>query len=433
LDLEKIYKIVLKLQNTPGRLDKMAILKKYKDDQDFRFWLKVNLDPFWIFGIQDKKIKRQLDVHMDSPFDDFKTMITYLKAHNTGRDIDCQKVAGFLNTFDDEELKQFTLDSVCKKVRLGASVKVVNSVFEKGFISSFELQLAKKYVEEQSKIDKDEILFATIKLDGIRCANFHDQGITFFTRQGQPILGLNDITQELSQLPQGFVLDGELLLDNPNKLDSATLYRETIKVVRKDGVKKNVIFNVFDIVDQSEWNSNNFTVNYEKRREQLDDLFKQYNFKWIKPVELLYKGTDRSYINQLLDKVVAEGKEGLMINRNLSYNAKRTNHLLKLKKFQTADVCIIDLVEGRGKYKGMLGAAVINFPCSDGTINKVEVGSGWSDELRKEVWNNKEKYINSIIEIGYFEISKNSKTGKESLRFPTMKRLRTDKTEESWY
>jgi DNA ligase-1 len=431
LDLERIHSIVKELQSTNSRLDKMANLNKYKDYDDFRFWLKVNLDPFWIFGIQSKKIQKQSDVHIDSPFDDFKTMITYLKAHNTGRDIDCQKVAGFLNTFDDEELKQFTLDSVCKKIRLGASTKVVNSVFGKGFISSFELQLAKKYVEEQSKIDENEVLYATLKLDGIRCANFHDQGITFFTRQGQPILGLNDIAEELKQLPSGLVFDGELLLDNPNGLDSATLYRETMKVVRKDGEKHDVIFNVFDVVSQGEWDNNKFTVNYKERREYLDYLFDTYKgLKWVKPVELLYEGADRKYISDLLDKVVAEGKEGLMINRNFPYEAKRTSHLLKLKKFQTADVRIVRLVEGQGKYKGKLGAAVIKF---DNDQNEVEIGSGWSDELRNEIWQNQSKYIGNIIEIGYFEISENSKTGKKSLRFPTFKCLRPDKIEESWY
>ena len=64
--------------------------------------------------------------------------------------------------------------------------------------------------------------------------------------------------------------------------------------------------------------------------------------------------------------------------------------------------------------------------------NVVKVGSGFTDELRAEIWNNQGKYIDGICGISYFETSMATTgpdKGKESLRFPVFKDFRFDKTE----
>jgi DNA ligase-1 len=432
LDLEKIYKIVLKLQNTPGRLDKMAILSAHKNDDSFRFWLKVNLDPFWIFGVQSKKIQKQSDVHIDSPFDDFKTMITYLKAHNTGRDIDCQKVAGFLNTFDDEELKQFTLDSVCKKVRLGASTKVVNSVFGKGFMSSFELQLAKKYADEKDKLLKKYHgdFWITQKLDGQRIIAINTQnGIQFFTRQGQIVTGLNDIEKEFKELPNNdLVYDGELILQNDSNLSSGDLYRETMKVSRSNNIKEGLIFNCFDLLSLKDFQDGESKDNYSARRNKIESIFAEYSdLKFVKKVPVLYDGNDWNIVKQLLNDQLSLNHEGIMLNLDLPYQCKRSGNILKCKDVNNADVRMIGFLEGQGKNKNKLGSAIFKYQGYN-----TEVGSGWTDALREDIWNNQDRYLNTIIEIEYTEPSKD-KNGKDSIRFARFKRLRPDKTEESWY
>lgn len=48
------------------------------------------------------------------------------------------------------------------------------------------------------------------------------------------------------------------------------------------------------------------------------------------------------------------------------------------------------------------------------------------------MFDNPNDYIGRITEIQYFEISKDSKTCLESLRFPIFKQFRDDKTEESY-
>ena len=53
-----------------------------------------------------------------------------------------------------------------------------------------------------------------------------------------------------------------------------------------------------------------------------------------------------------------------------------------------------------------------------GCVNIVKVGSGFSDEERALYWAQPDLILNKIVEVKYFESSKNA-DGTESLRFPT--------------
>ena len=57
------------------------------------------------------------------------------------------------------------------------------------------------------------------------------------------------------------------------------------------------------------------------------------------------------------------------------YEAKRSNKLLKVKKFEDTEAIVIGHTPGTGKYKGMCGALEVKG--DDGILFKV--GSGLSD------------------------------------------------------
>ena len=83
------------------------------------------------------------------------------------------------------------------------------------------------------------------------------------------------------------------------------------------------------------------------------------------------------------------------------------------------DLRVVDVVEGDGRLKGTLGALVVEFKG-----NTVNVGSGYSDRQRTEIWNNREDIIGRIIEVKYKEITKDKNTGLESLQFPVFVQIR---------
>ena len=119
--------------------------------------------------------------------------------------------------------------------------------------------------------------------------------------------------------------------------------------------------------------------------------------------------------------------EGLMYrDGDASYAYKRTKSLLKIKQFEDIELKLLDMVEGTGKYENNLGSFIVSY--EDSTVN---VGSGFTDELREEYWKNKDKYIGKYVKIKYFEKTTDN-TGKPSLRFPTFLTFRNTDTNEEF-
>ena len=116
-----------------------------------------------------------------------------------------------------------------------------------------------------------------------------------------------------------------------------------------------------------------------------------------------------------------------MANLDVPYRCKRHNGILKVKRFYTMDLPIIRCEEGTGRLAGTLGAFVLNYKG-----NEVNVGTGFTDAERAIYWAAQDKLTDLLCEVKYKEISKDKKTGAESLQFPVYVCLRTDKTEANY-
>lgn len=429
--MEELIRVIKELQATTGRLEKERILQENKDNDFIKRVFEFVYNPYIISGISSKKLKKKVKVngynitHLD-------VLMEYLKKNNTGRDMDIATVQGYMFLLT-ENGKEIVSQIVTKSLKIGCTAKTLNKVYGEGFIPEFNVMLAKKYWEEMDKVEGKEFCIST-KLDGGRLVGIKENGnISFFTRQGQPVEGLDDIVEELKDfLPDNYVLDGELLLENKDNLPSKDLYRETMKESRKDGIKKNLIFNAFDILPLEEFKKGKSKDKCFKRKEFLHSLFTK-DYKWIKEVESLYTGNDISKIEELLNKAIERDEEGVMVNLDLPYECKRTSNILKVKKFNEADVRVVDIYEGTGRNIGKLGGITIQFSY-EGETYECNLGSGFSDEERLLYFNNPDLLIGKIVTIGYFEISQDSKTKLYSLRFPTWKGIiRDDKDDISMY
>ena len=218
------------------------------------------------------------------------------------------------------------------------------------------------------------------------------------------------------------------IIDNIMNLPSKTLFTETLKVTRKDGEKKGIIFHVFDYISSvSQFISGNFNEKCRDRKKALVDILSN-KCPHIQYVPVQYDGIyDGQIVDKLLKKAISLEQEGLMINlANAPYSKKRTNDILKVKQMNTMDLKVTGVFEGKGKYKDNLGGVYVDF-----NGNQVGVGSGFKDEDRAKIWTNPDSMIGQIIEVQYFEVSKDSKTGLDSLRFPIFKDIRTDKDDIS--
>ncbi|AJA41424.1 ATP-dependent DNA ligase [Geobacillus virus E3] len=427
--MKDVLHIINQIKETSSRNEKEVILKQHKDNQTLRKVLDAALNPYVVFGIGEKKLKKFINkvTGKENKFNDLFEVIEYLKVHNTGTDHDVKMVAEFLNSQDVEELKEFYKEIITKTLKIGVTAKSINKAFGEKFIPEFNVMLAKKFEDEEHKVKGKEFVI-TEKLDGMRTIMIVENGnVTFFSRQGQPITGLVEIIRDAVFLPDN-VYDGELLIANADDYKDREVLQETLKIARKDGEKRGLVLHLFDMIPIEEFKAGKSKATYRKRKEELSFIVEKLDSPYIKVVPNLYVGKDLDVIPKLLEEMNRKGKEGLMLNlSDGKYQCKRTDVLLKIKSMNTMDCRIIGFEEGTGKYEGVLGALIVDYKGYE-----LRCGSGFTDEDRKEIWDNKEKYLGKIAEIQYFRESRNQDGGL-SVSFPVFICIRDDKNEPSYF
>jgi len=433
--LNKFKQFVDELLKENGSNYKKSILEKYKEDKDILYLLDFLYNPYIITGISTKKLNKKfenfdkiLEEHFDQRLltaegeaDVLKGLLNYLQTHNTGTDTDIKMVQQYRYLWFSENAELFD-KIVTKNLPLGIDAKTINKVIP-GLIPEFNVMLANKYFDNPSIVEGKEFALTT-KIDGGRIIAMKCDGeVTFYTRAGQKYEGLVDLQNELENLTMdNFVFDGELTLLDPGKLTSKDQYKETMKISRKDGEKYGLRMLVFDFMPVRNFLIQNCLVDYRHRRAELSAIFDLNEFKYFKLLPILYKGNDTSEIIKWLNYNIEHGEEGVMINfLDSVYEFKRSNALLKVKKMNDLDLEIIGFEEGTNKNAGKLGAILVNYK-----DNVVKVGSGFSDELREEIWQNQDKWLGRTVVIQYFEETCNQNGG-ISLRFPVYLDYRTDK------
>lgn len=422
--MTEIINLFKQIQETSSLNDKKAIIIANKDNELFKKCLKFLLDGNVVTGISNSKIsKLNKDTTKDKAtkkLNVFEEVIDYLELHNTGRDEDIANVKSFIYDHyipDDEFI--FYVQMITKKYKLGVDSKTVNKCIPE-LIPTWEVQLGSSY--EKLKLKNEEWFSLSQKLNGNRASFIKGKLIS---RQGKEFTGMQHIISDLEQLGMGWFYDGELIRKNIDNLPDGENFRIGTGIINSDSESKNEIkFVIFDYFPESDIQKKESTAKYKLRREMLNKLrevISEKNLENIEIVTMVYEGTDQSQIMKWLDYAVDHGWEGLMLNKDAVYKCKRTTDLIKIKRFYTMDLPVVDVLEGDGRLKGTLGALVVKY--KDNTVN---VGSGFDDKTRRRFWNNRELLIGRVVEVKYKEISKDKKTGLESLQFPIFVRLREE-------
>ena len=411
--MEEVIKIFKQIQETSSTNDKKAIIYANKDNELFKKCLVFLLDGNINTGISNKKINKKVEPSSElAPYylcrnSTFEEVIDYLIKNNTGTDADIYEIQCFL--VGHEEDREFYEQMITKSFRLGADSKVVNACIP-NLIPTWDVMLGTSI--EHCKLPENTWFSLSQKLNGNRCTYYNGE---FYTRQNKKYIGLNHIKKDIEKISNAkdFVFDGELIYKNSEGLsDSSAFQKGTGIANNKSENKEELKLVLFDVLPREEFDNKVSKNTYKTRKQLLLDL-KQYETENIEIVQMFYEGTDQSEIWKWLDYCEQHDMEGCMLNLDTPYECKRTKSLMKIKKFYDFDLQIVGYEEGTGRNKGRLGAFVVDY-----NGNKVKVGSGYSDEERVNFWNNRDKYIGRVITVKYKEISKDKKTGLESLQFP---------------
>lgn len=423
----KVVEIINDLRGTTKSTEKTAILKENKDNELLQKVLFYTLDSFKKYKISEKTFETY--GCLQSSYSDIFTLLDVLSANNINDNLKNEAV-GFVNSAD-EKLQDLFKCMLIKDLRIGIAEKGINKVF-KDLIPTFSCMLSESIFKNNNmqRVQGKEFII-TQKLDGNRIlAIKQNNKVEFYTRQGKPLEGLVELEEDFKSFPNNMVLDGEILLENKNNLNSDELFRETMKECRKKGTKHGLYFNAFDLVTLEGFGKGIDTTPCAQRKENLHNLIETNNFTHIVEVPILYKGRDLDKIDEYLQLAISKGQEGCMVNLcEAPYEGKRVKTQLKVKAMNEIDLRVVGVFEGEGEFKGTLGGVKIVLT-HEGKQYDVAIGSGFSKKEREIFWEDSSLIIGKIIRVQYFEISQNQ-CGGYSLRFPVFKGI-CDKNEESY-
>lgn len=421
--LNDIVKIVEELESTNSTKAKQHILRKNSENDLLKKILVYTYDTNLQYGIKQKTIDKMsfTTTESDKWNSNVWCMLDELASSNINNTL-IWEVEKLLCYFDDS-LKDLIIKILLKDLRCNISVKTINTAIP-GLIHQHQVMLASKF---EGKI-KGKVSMS-LKMDGIRNSALIENGnIKHISRQGKIVEGLEEINKALREFNlEGYFIDGELIRQNIDNIPSDDNFRLTTKIVNsKSFYKEGLEFVIFDIVPIEDYYLGKSVIPYEERFQLMEELIGKGN-EFIRLVPK-YGITDNvEEIYEKLHEITSIGEEGLMLNTLTGVYSfgKRPKDILKVKKMQTCDIRCLRVEEGTGKYKGKLGKIICDYKGYE-----LGVGSGFLDYERDFYWEYPDEIIDKIVEVQYFEESKNEK-GELSVRFPVFKYVR-EKDEESY-
>lgn len=412
-----VFEILEEIKNARGSIEKMNILKTHKENEILKKVLRYGLDPFMTFNIVKvpKTIARHSASKEEIRWDGFFTIadLCISRSYTGNAAIQMMSDALCIATEDEEKWMRKILK---KHLAIGASTKTINKVFP-GLVPTFDVSLAQKF-EEKRIVGKR--VAVEPKLDGIRCfAIVEDGQAMLYARSGKLITNFDStIGTELSRLGDG-CYDGEIMGE-----DFIALMRQAYRKadVNTDGT----YLALFDYLPLREWKDRKAKLSCEDRYNVLVRRIQRLHghtdsssrLSHLRLVKRIHVEPHYDNIKKLHDEFVSEGYEGAMIkDLDASYKFGRGPEVMKLKAFYDADCVVLRVEEGTGKFSQTCGNLVVDF-------NGVEVGvgSGLTDALREQIWDDPDSFIGRVVEIRYQEI-----TPEGSLRFPTLVHFRNDR------
>jgi len=425
-DLKRIQEFVDRLKSTNSTNDKIDIIKEYNGDDIIEQVLKYTYSPFKQYHVTSKTCKKNSHIIDEECgfIDLFELLDDLTNRTYTGHDA-IAMVNGYTHQYKDHRDLIYCILDKNLKTRTGADL--INKAIPK-CVPTFKVALANSYDKQKGKVNFDtQKWFASHKLDGVRCLAIVDENgkCNFFSRQGKTFDTLDVLKNEIESLNLcNMVFDGEVCVVDDNGVEDFQGIMKEIK--RKDHTIKNPKYKVFDYLMLDEFDN-------QKSERKLSDRLTCFNMiydfskKELKCIDVLTQWGVKSeeHFQELAELATKNNWEGLILRKDCEYKGKRSNDLLKVKKFFDEEYVVKSIetsthriiVDGLEVEEEMLSNVVIEHKGCD-----VGVGSGFDQGERRKYFNNPELIIGKTITVQYFEETLNQ-NGCHSLRFPVVKHV----------
>jgi len=259
---------------------------------------------------------------------------------------------------------------------------------------------------------------AMIKYDGrwTRIVKHPDQTVQYFTSGGKMFELLDDQVFGLEETPVGVYFAEMMGAKVEGKLGArihsgiqTTFFTNTRKGLFNRG---RPTWRIFDYVTIADYDVGVCELPFIERWSYLKDKIPTTHLAFDIECE------NKQHYDMFHAKVVADDWEGttcIDFNQQWKATTSRPHVQIKRKDLNTADLLVVEELEGEGKYVGMIGS----LRCVDGTGRDVcVVGSGLTDEQRAS-WGS---FEGKIVEVRYEQVIDTR------LIQPTFKFIRDDKT-----
>jgi len=410
------WNIIQKLESDNSRLFKESVVADHIAEADFRHGLQWALNPLVTFGVQQVPVSETDGKGITDA--DFYVLAEGLYERELTGHAARDAIQELCDTATSEQWNDWYRRILIKDLRCGVSVKTVNGVAP-GTVPVFGCMLAHDGAKHPKKIKGQCIV--EYKYDGVRVIAIVQNGsATLYSRNGKLLSNFPHIEEALSKPEYNdTVFDGEVMSD-----DFQTLMKQ---VHRKEGAQtQDAYLALFDVLSLDEFQEGESSANTLERKLQLEEYRDKEDC--IKVVDYWQMDMDTEQGQELfadLNKIALDkGYEGLMIKPiHEVYKCKRSHAWLKIKPFIEVTLKVIALEEGTGKNEGMLGALVVEGE-DDGKFFHVNVGSGLTDDMRKDVWAAQDSVIGQLVEIRADAATIGQDSNTWSLRFPRFKTFR---------
>ena len=306
-----------------------------------------------------------------------------------------------------------------KDLDCGVTATIFNKIYPES-IPQFKVQLAKE-------IDIKTIAYpvlAQLKYDGVRLiAMIENRKCTFKTRNGKKVHLLH-LAEAIEALPfDNYILDGEIVLAS-GKMEDRTKISGMINSAMHGGRvnQDDMVLHIFDTMPLSEFNACECDTIYDDRFAILNKILEtnESDHLAIAPTNEVHSAEAAT---NLYEGALAMGYEGLVLKYpRHKYTFKRSKDWIKVKEVKHADLKVIGIEPGQGKYDGMTGALICE-GMVEGKEVKVNVGSDLTDLQRSDYY----LFLYKTVEVLYNAVIKDSVTNQYSLFLPRFVQVRYDK------
>lgn len=439
--MKQVYDAILACRADSGKLAKQAILQKLVNDADAKEFFRICYEPK--INFYQKTITTVAGLRDWKPCE-FNLPLIYRVVQALGtREVSGNDAKAWLSQVYDglsyDWERELLIMLIERDVKAGFGVNTINLVWP-DLIT--DVPYMRCSLPKDAKLDLfpwSRGVFSQIKADGMFANISHlDNGdIRIESRNGSPfpIDAFPDLVESArTQIPRGMQTHGELLMLEKKGGDYETLARQIgngmfNKLLQGGDIDRSIytpVYEAWDIIPLSEARPKNKmkASKYSDRFAALQrciPVSHTMQFLSIIETKIVYSMQEAKAHYQ---EALARGLEGTIIkNPDMIWEDSTSKHQVKMKLEFECELRVVGFNPGSGKNAKTFGS--LQCETEDGLL-KVGV-HGFSDDLRLEIHNDRDGWLNGIITAKSNSIMPPTNKGHYSLFLPIFVERRLDK------